>query len=409
MTQLESVFRAEFGAMVASLTRRFGDLSLAEDAASDAILAALEDWPHRGVPVNPGGWLMTTASRKAIDRLRREAQRGQKQALAALALDVATEDERVAGPLVDDRLRLIFTCCHPALPPEARVALTLRLVCGLSVADIARAFFSTEAAISQRITRAKSKIRDAHIPYRVPNEHEMPSRLSSVAQVIYVVFNEGYLAGDGDGPMREDLCDEAIRVARLLNGLMPHEGEVAGLLALMLLSHARKASRFSSEGELVTLAEQDRSGWDRHLIAEGHAIVRRCLAANRPGPYQFQAAINAVHTDAPSAAATDWSQIATLYDQWLAMAPSPVVALNRAVAIAEIDGPDVALGIVDGLDVVGYHAWHATRAELLRRVGRSYDARQEYSAAIAATANPGERRYLESRRSSLVDGHGGLD
>ena len=399
MNALEDVFRDEFGRVVASLARRFGDIDIAEEAASEAILAAVERWPAEGVPPNPGGWLTTTATRKAIDRLRRDAQRDAKHEAARMLDD---ESPEAAGAVEDDRLRLIFTCCHPALAPEARVALTLRLLGGLGVADIARAFLVSETTMAQRITRAKAKIRQARIPYRVPEAEDLPERVSAVLAVVYLVFNEGYLAGSGGEPARRDLCAEAIRLGRLLHRLLPEDREAAGLLALMLLIDARHDSRFSADGELVPLHEQDRGGWDRSLIAEGHRLVRECLAANRPGPYQLMAAINAVHTAAPTAADTDWRQIAALYDELYARSPTPIVALNRAVAIAELDGPAVALAQVDALGLNDYHAWHATRADLLRRLGRSDEARAAYDAAIAATQNPGERAYLARRRSSLA-------
>jgi RNA polymerase sigma-70 factor (ECF subfamily) len=311
------------------------------------------------------------------------------------------------GPVSDDRLRLIFTCCHPALAPDARVALTLKLLGGLGVGEIAQAFLVPETTMAQRLTRAKRKIRDARIPYRVPGPDDLTRRLDGVLAVIYLVFNEGYLASSGDAPVREELTSEAIRLGRVLRELLPDDPEVAGLLALMLLTEARRAARFAG-GELVPLYEQDRSGWDRALIAEGHELVRECLARNRPGRYQLMAAINAVHTDARAAADTDWGQIATLYAQLEAVAPSPVVALNRAVAIAELDGPAVALAEVDRLAegtpaLATYHAWHATRADLLRRLGRSAEARTAYDRAIETTGNDAERAYLARRRSSLAD------
>jgi RNA polymerase sigma-70 factor (ECF subfamily) len=305
------------------------------------------------------------------------------------------------GPVEDDRLRLVFTCCHPALAPDARVALTLRLLGGLTVPEIARAFFVAEPTMGQRITRAKAKIKAARIPFKVPEVEDLPARLDAVLAVVYLVFNEGYLAGEGETPTRVDLSDEAIRLARVLRSLLPQEPEVAGLLALLLLTDARRAARFAG-GQLVPLGEQDRAGWDRALIAEGHALVRECLAVNRPGRYQLLAAINAVHTDAPRAADTDWSQILALYDRLQRIDPGPVVALNRAVAVAEVDGPDVALAIVDRLPLSAYHAWHATRADLLRRVGRTAEAREEYDAAIGATGNAAEQAYLARRRDQLV-------
>ncbi|MFF2503518.1 RNA polymerase sigma factor [Streptomyces sp. NPDC058067] len=399
MSDLDAVFKQEYGKVVASLARRFGDLDLAEEAVSEALVAAVEHW-QSGLPPNPGGWLTTTATRKALDRLRRESARDTKQREALMLVDDSPAEP--TGPVVDDRLRLIFICCHPALAPEARVALTLRLLGGLTVADIARAFLVPETTMAQRLTRAKAKIKKARIPYRVPVAEDLAPRLSTVLAVLYLIFNEGYLAGTGEAPVRRELTAEAIRLARLLHVLLPEEPEVAGLLALLLLSESRVAARFDEDGELVPLAEQDRSGWDRDLIAEGHALVRACLRVNRPGRYQILAAINAVHTDAPSASATDWSQITALYDQLHALEQTPVVALNRAIALAEVDGPAVALAQVDALPLDGYHAWHATRADLLRRLGRSAEARAAYDAAIATTKNPGERAYLARRRGSLA-------
>ncbi|WP_395658578.1 RNA polymerase sigma factor [Nocardioides sp.] len=401
---IERIYREEYGRIVASLVRRFGDIDVAEEAAGEALLVAVERWPVDGVPPNPGGWLTTTAARRAIDRIRRESHRDAKHQ-AALMIEDDTPHEPT-GIVEDDRLRLIFTCCHPALAPEARVALTLRLLGGLTVAEIAQAFLVPETTMAQRITRAKKKIRDAHIPYRVPAPEDLTRRLSAVLAVVYLVFNEGYLASSGETPIREDLTAEAIRLGRILRALLPDEPEVAGLLALMLLTDARRRSRVAG-GELVTLPEQDRGGWDRELIAEGHALVRECLARGRPGQYQLLAAINAVHTDAPTASDTDWAQIATLYDQLYALAPSPVVALNRAVAVAELDGAAVGLAEVDRLgaaqpSLTSYHAWHATRADLLRRLGRSADARAAYDAAIAASGNPAERSYLARRRGTLA-------
>jgi RNA polymerase sigma-70 factor (ECF subfamily) len=364
----------------------------------------VEKWAADGVPPNPGGWLTTTAGNKALDRLRRESLRDAKHQAALMALPDRWGDgppPEPTGPVEDDRLRLVFTCCHPALAPEARVALTLRLLGGLTVPEIARAFFVSEPTMGQRITRAKAKIKAARIPFRVPEADDLPARLGDVLAVVYLIFNEGYLAGAGEAPTRVDLSDEAIRLARVLRSLLPHEPEVAGLLALLLLTDARRASRFAG-GELVPLGEQDRAGWDRELIAEGHALVRECLAIDRPGRYQLLAAVNAVHTDAARASDTDWSQVLALYDRLQRIDPGPVVALNRAVAVAEVDGPDVALAIVDRLPLADYHAWHATRAELLRRVGRTVEARREYDAAIAATGNAAEQAYLARRRDQLV-------
>ncbi|MGD9695474.1 MAG: RNA polymerase sigma factor [Thermoleophilia bacterium] len=395
---VERVFREEYGRVIASLVRRFGDIDVAEDAAGEALVAALQTWPASGVPPNPGAWLTTTAGNRAIDRLRRESLRDGKHEEASMLHDDTPHEP--TGPVEDDRLRLIFTCCHPALATEARIALTLRLLGGLTVAEIAEAFLVPETTMAQRITRAKRKIAAARIPYRIPEPADLPERVGSVLAVLFLVFNEGYLStGDGD-PVRGELTGEAIRLARVLHGLLP-QPEVTGLLALMLLTEARRAARVRN-GELVPLSEQDRGGWDHALIGEGHALVRACLAIDRPGRYQLLAAINAVHTDAPAATATDWSQIAALYDQLIQLDPSSIVTLNRAVAIAELDGPGVALAIVDGLPLEGYHAWHATRAELLRRLGRSAEARSAYDAAIAATQNSAERAYLTRRRGELV-------
>jgi RNA polymerase sigma-70 factor (ECF subfamily) len=396
---VERVFREEYGRLIASLVRRFGDIDVAEEAAGEALVAALERWPEHGVPPNPGGWLTTTAANRAIDRLRREKKRDAKHQAAIMHHDDAPPEP--TGPVEDDRLRLLFTCCHPALAPEARIALTLRLLGGLTVAEIAQAFLVPETTMAQRITRAKKKIAAAKVPYRVPEAADLPERLGGVLAVLFLVFNEGYLtSGDGD-PVRAELTGEAIRLARVLRGLLPDEPEVVGLLALMLLTEARREARVR-DGQLVPLGEQDRAGWDRALVAEGHDLVRECLATNRPGRYQLLAAINAVHTDAPAATDTDWSQVVALYDQLTRLDPSPVVALNRAVAVAELDGPDVALALVDRLELTTYHAWHATRADLLRRLGRSAEARAAYDAAIGAAGNPAERAWLARRRAELV-------
>ena len=400
MREVERVFREEYGRVVASLVRRFGDIDVAEEAAGEALLVALEKWPADGVPPNPGAWLTTTAGNKAIDRLRREAKSQDKHRQARQMYD--EEPPEPTGVVTDDRLRLIFTCCHPALAPEARVALTLRLLGGLTVAEIAEAFLVPETTMSQRITRAKKKIKVAKIPYRVPGPADLTERLAAVLAVVYLVFNEGYLSTSGTAPLRDELTGEAIRLGRVLRELLPDVPEVAGLLALMLLTEARRRSRVAA-GELVPLHEQDRGGWDRSMIEEGHALVRECLATNRPGHYQLLAAINAVHTDARTAADTDWEQIAALYARLHAINPSPIVALNRAVAVAELDGPEVALAEVGRLDLASYHAWHATRADLLRRLGRSAEARAAYDAAIAATANEAERAYLSRRRGTLAE------
>ena len=389
--------------MVASLARRFGDLDVAEDAVSEALLIAVERWPVDGFPPNPGAWLTTTAGNKAIDRIRRESRRDAKHQAAMMITDDTPPEP--TGPVEDDRLRLVFTCCHPALSPEARVALTLRMLGGLTVAEIARAFLVAETTMAQRITRAKAKIKAAHIPYRVPEASDLPERLKAVLAVIYLVFNEGYLSGSDDDPIRVELTDEAIRLSRVLRQLLPDEGEVAGLLALMLLIDARRAARVAA-GELVTLDEQDRGSWDQAQIAEGHALVRERLERvattdERPGQYQLMAAVNAVHTDAADARDTDWGQVVALYDQLMAVAPTPVVALNRAIAVAELDGPDVGLALVDATALDGYHAWHVARADLLRRLGRGAEARIEYDAAIGATENSAERAYLARRRDQI--------
>jgi RNA polymerase sigma-70 factor (ECF subfamily) len=396
---VERVFREEYGRLIASLVRRFGDIDIAEEAAGEALVAALEKWPESGVPPNPGGWLTTTAGNRAIDRIRREKQRDAKHQAAMMTYDDTPHEP--TGPVEDDRLRLLFTCCHPALAMEARVALTLRLLGGLTVPEIAQAFLVSETTMGQRITRAKKKIAAANVPYRVPETEDLPERLSGVLAVLFLVFNEGYLAsGDGD-PVRAELTGEAIRLARILRHLLPEEPEVMGLLGLMVLSEARREARVRN-GQLVRLDEQDRAGWDRALVAEGHDLVRECLAINRPGRYQILAAINAVHTDAPTAADTDWSQIVALYDQLTRIDPSPIVALNRAVAVAELDGPEVALALIDRLPLSGYHAWHAARADLLRRLGRTAEAKEAYDAAAAATQNSAERAYLSRKRGELV-------
>jgi RNA polymerase sigma-70 factor (ECF subfamily) len=402
---VERVFREEYGRLIASLVRRFGDIDIAQEAAGEALVVALEKWPESGVPPNPGGWLTITAGNRAIDRIRRERQRDAKHQAAFMSspMSSAYDDtpHEPKGPVEDDRLRLIFTCCHPALAPDARIALTLRLLGGLTVAEIAQAFLVPETTMAQRITRAKKKIAAAKVPYRVPEAADLPERLGGVLAVLFLVFNEGYLAtGDGD-PVRAELTGEAIRLTRILRELLPEEPEVAGLLGLLVLTEARREARVRN-GQLVPLDEQDRAGWDRALIAEGHDLVRECLAINRPGRYQILAAINAVHTDAPTASDTDWSQVVALYDQLTRLDPSPIVALNRAVAVAELDGPKVALALIDRLPLTGYHAWHAARADLLRRLGRTAEAKEAYDAAIAATQNSAERAYLSRKRGELV-------
>ena len=401
------VHHDEWARVVAGLTRRFGDIDTAEEAAAEAFASASERWPRDGLPPNPGGWIVTTATRKAIDRLRRESRRDAKQQSALMVHDDTPPEP--TGPVEDDRLRLVFTCCHPALAMEARTALTLRLVGGLTVAEIARAFLVQEATMARRITRAKAKIKAAHIPYRVPSDADVRDRLAGVLAVVYLVFNEGYLAGAGEDPVRADLTDEAIRLGRLLRDLVPDDGEVAGLLALMLLIDARRPARVSRTGELVTLDEQDRGAWDRALIDEGKALLRQrvdvvAAGGERPGRYQLQAAINAVHTDAPSARDTDWSTIVALYGRLSLLDPSPIVRLNRAVAVAEVDGPAVGLAEVDRLGEVldGYHALHAARADLLRRLGRSSESRAAYDRAIGLAGNEAELAYLTRRRDQLT-------
>ncbi|MCF2527888.1 RNA polymerase sigma factor [Yinghuangia soli] len=439
---VEAVFRSEYGRAVAVLVRASGDIDLAEDAVQEAFAAAAERWPAAGLPPSPAGWIVTTARNRMIDRQRRESIRAARQTEAVRLYgagapmpgmsampdgaggpgdrggQAGSQDDPVDpadatdpadlgdpdGPVPDERLRLIFTCCHPALAPTAQVALTLRLLGGLATPEIARAFLVGEAAMAQRIVRAKAKIRDAGIPYRVPTAGELPERLPPVLAVVHLVFNEGYLAASGDRLVRDELCTEAVRLGRLLAELMPDEPEVLGLLALMLLVQARRPARTAADGSLVRLPDQDRSQWDRGLVAEGRALVRRCLRIDRPGPFQIQAAISAVHADAVRAEDTDWRQIVQLYDLQMALAPGPVVALHRAVAVAERDGPQAGLDLVDALDMDGSHLFHAVRAELLGRLGRRSEAVRAYEAAEERAANTVEREHLRARRRALGDG-----
>jgi RNA polymerase sigma-70 factor (ECF subfamily) len=401
-SDIEQIFRGEYGRAVAVLVRRFGDIDVAEEAVQDAFVEAVKRWPELGIPPSPAGWIITTARNRAIDRLRREASREDRHAQAMMLQ--AESQPRYEGPFKDERLRLIFTCCHPALAPAIQVALTLRLLGGLTTPEIARAFLVPEATIAQRIVRAKAKIRDAGIPYRIPAEEELPARVRAVLAVIYLVFNEGYTASSGDILVREDLGAEAIRLGRLVADLLPREPEATGLLALMLLIHARRAARVDRDGNLVLLADQDRGRWDRLLIEEGLELVRRCLRINMPGPYQVQAAIQAVHSDAARAEETDWWQVLQLYNQLMALTPSPVVELNRAVAVAEVEGPDAALSLIDGLQLGGYYLYHSIRADLLRRRGRDGEAAVAYERALALNDNTTERTCLERRLRDVRHG-----
>jgi RNA polymerase sigma-70 factor, ECF subfamily len=402
---IEELFRREYGRAVSVLMRVCGSIDAAEEAVQEAFSTAVERWSKTGLPPSPAGWIIATARNRAIDRFRRESLRASRHAAVDWAVRIAPPDSALEESLVeDDRLRLIFTCCHPALAREAQVALTLRLLGGLETTEIARAFLVPNATMSQRIVRAKRKIREARIPYRVPPAAEWPGRLNGVLAVVYLIFNEGYASTAGVRLIRPSLCDESIRLARGLATLMPAEPEVLGLLALLLLADSRRDARVSSDGALVLLGRQDRSRWDRLRIAEGQAIVRQCLQWNRPGPYQIQAAIQAVHSDAPVPEATDWRQIAALYDQLLPLAPTPVVALNRATALAELAGPEAGLRALDGVALDDYHLFHAVRADLLQRMGRTAEARAAIDRAIALCGNDVERDLLERRRRTLPSG-----
>jgi RNA polymerase sigma-70 factor (ECF subfamily) len=389
------IFREEYGRSVAALVRAFGDIDLAEDAVQEAFAVALRAWTGEGLPPNPGGWITTTARNRAIDRVRRDA-RGRELQRHAVALDQPDDESEETGPVADDRLRLIFTCCHPALSTEAQIALTLRLLGGLSTGEVASAFLVPEATMAKRLVRAKHKIKATRIPYRVPTEAELVDRLPPVLAVVYLIYNAG--AG---GPSGTELRHEAIRLARTIAALMPDEPEVAGLLALLLLTESRQPARFTDDGSIVLLADQDRTRWDRSLIEDGQALVRACLRRDQPGPYQLQAAINAVHSEAPSIEATDWPQILALYDHLVELSPTSVVALNRAIAVAEVQGPAAALALVDQLDLDGYYALHATRADLLRRLGRSDDAARAYARAAELAPRESERSFLEERLAAL--------
>ncbi|MDO9485127.1 MAG: RNA polymerase sigma factor [Actinomycetota bacterium] len=397
--QIEQVFRQDYGRAVATLNRFLGDLGFAEEAVQEAFVLALRTWPRDGIPANPTGWIITTARNRAIDRLRRESSREARQSESAL-LYLQSEQEEI-GVVRDDQLRLIFTCCHPALAPASQVALTLRLIAGLQTPEISRAFLVPESTMAQRIVRAKNKIRDARIPYRVPQDSDLPARLDSVLRVIYLVFNEGYLASEGEALVRRELALEAIRLGRLLVDLMPDEPEARGLLALMLLTQSRANARVSDDGSIVLLADQDRRQWDAQLIAEAHDHLRRCLRRKRPGTYQLQACIAAVHSEAASAATTDWPQILTIYDQLLFYSDTPIIRLNRAIAVAESGEVLTALSEVDALDLQSYYLFHAVRADLLTRLGRQHEAVEALQLAAELTSNVQEQRLLRERVDSL--------
>jgi RNA polymerase sigma-70 factor (ECF subfamily) len=402
--EIERVFRQEYGRAVSVLVRLCGSIDAAEEVVQDAFTAAVERWPSTGIPPSPAGWIITTARNRAIDRLRRESTREDRHAQAARLPWGASAPDDDESEVPDDQLRLIFTCCHPALAPAAQVALTLRLLGGLTTAEIARAFLVSEVTMAQRLVRAKGKIRDAGIPYRVPTSAERPERITAVLAVVYLIFNEGHTASSGERLVRESLTAEAIRLGRMLTALMPEAPEAMGLLALMLLSESRRAARIGVNGTLLTLEEQDRSRWDQALIVEGQTIVRQCLRTNRPGPYQIQAAIQAVHSDAPTGDATDWKQIVSLYDQLLRVAPGAVVAMNRAVAVAEVAGPAEALDTVETLPLDGYYLYHAVRSDLLARAGRTHEAAIACERAMELCGNAVERAFLAKRREALAAG-----